>query len=308
MTQSITRIYLRALVLLLLCLALAGAGGYLLYADLAHTVDSSASILTEYRIVCLGLIGGAIVALTAVGIMTYLTISRAVRNDITSIGRMFYDIRHGGLRTGYPMDLEEFAGVFQYLRDSGRKLVEEKKKLKGLGLIDHLSQLSNRRHFEKRLKELFDLAKTHGPSSVLIIDIDHFKTVNDSHGHDTGDALIVGFAKALRAAVRESDFLARLGGDEFCVIYPYATLDKATAYAERLRKQLPRELALAHGVVHPLKWTGGLSAMVGTDTKFDEVLWRADKALMQAKEAGRNNTKVCPPEAGTERVRLRVLS
>jgi GGDEF domain-containing protein len=71
---------------------------------------------------------------------------------------------------------------------------------------------------------------------------------------------------------------------------------------ERLRKQLPRELALPKGVLHPLRWTGGISAMGDSDTHFDEVLWRADQALIRAKQSGRNNTQLeatgsHPPEA-----------
>jgi diguanylate cyclase (GGDEF)-like protein len=167
-----------------------------------------------------------------------------------------------------------------------------------MGLMDHLSQLGNRRHFETRLQELFDASKASGLSSVLMIDMDHFKAVNDKHGHDAGDALIVGFANALRKVVRQTDVLARLGGDEFCIIYSYAPLEKATVLAERLRKQLPREILLTKGVMHQLRWTGGLSAMSDKDTKPDDVLWRADQALLQAKEAGRNVTKVSDPVAG----------
>ena len=223
---------------------------------------------------------------------------KAVRHDIHSLIRMFRDLREGSVRVGYPMALKEFAEIFDYLRDRGQKLVEEKEKLKDMGLMDHLSQLGNRRHFEARLKELFDASKANGPSSVLIIDMDHFKLVNDKHGHDAGDALIVGFADALRKVVRQTDVLARLGGDEFCIIYTYASLDKAKALAERLRKQLPREIHLPKGVIHQLRWTGGLSAMHDKDSKPDDVLWRADQALLQAKEAGRNITKICDPVAG----------
>lgn len=305
MTRSIAQIHLRALVALLLCLAFAGFAVQLLLADLA--APGAASTITGYRIFCVGLVVFALAMLVAVNVSACVTTRRAVKNDVKSIARMFHDIRHGGLRADYPMELEEFAGVFHYLRDSGQKLVEEKKKLKGLGLIDHLSQLSNRRHFEMRLKELFELFKTHGPSSVLIMDLDYFKSVNDNYGHDMGDALIVGFAKALRNAVRQTDFLARLGGDEFCVIYPYSPLPKAGPFVERLRKQLPREIALPNGIMHSLKWTGGLSAIAVEDKKFDEVLWRADKALIQAKDAGRNNTKVLTPDGKTEKPRLRVL-
>jgi diguanylate cyclase (GGDEF)-like protein len=223
---------------------------------------------------------------------------KAVRHDIRSLIRMFRDLREGSVRVDYPMELREFSEIFNYLRDRGQKLVEEKEKLKGMGLMDHLSQLGNRRHFERRLKELFENSKANGPSSVLIIDMDHFKSVNDKHGHDAGDALIVGFAKALRKVVRQTDVLVRLGGDEFCIIYSYAPLAKATALVERLRRHLPREIPLTKGVMHQLRWTGGLSAMHDSDTKPDDVLWRADQALLQAKEAGRNTTKVYDPTAG----------
>ena len=239
-----------------------------------------------------------LLALTIILIVLYRLYRRtlkAVRHDIRSLIRMFRDLREASVRVDYPMALREFSEIFDYLRDRGQKLVEEKQKLKDMGLMDHLSQLGNRRHFEERLKELFESSKANGLSSVLIIDMDHFKAVNDNHGHDAGDALIVGFSNALRKAVRQTDVLARLGGDEFCIIYSYAPLAKASALVERLRKQMPREIPLTKGVMHRLRWTGGLSAMHDKDGKPDDVLWRADQALLQAKEAGRNMTKVFDP-------------
>jgi diguanylate cyclase (GGDEF)-like protein len=210
---------------------------------------------------------------------------------------MFKDVRDGSVRVDYPMKLKEFTEIFDYFRDRGQKLIEEQQKLKDMGLIDHLSKLGNRRHFENRLKELFESSKSNGPSSVLIIDVDHFKAVNDKHGHDAGDALIVGFASALRKVVRQTDVLSRLGGDEFCIIYTYAGMDRAAVFAERLRKQLPREISLTKGVIHHLRWTGGLSTMTDEDSKPDDVLWRADQALLRAKESGRNNTKLYDPKS-----------
>jgi len=233
---------------------------------------------------------------TLVGL--YLKTKNSVRDDIQSLIRLFRDLRDNTVRVEYPMALKEFSQIFDYLRDRGQKLHEERKKLTDMGLMDHLSQLSNRRHFEMRLKELFDTSKANGPSSVLIIDMDHFKAVNDKHGHDTGDALIVAFANALRKVVRQADVLARLGGDEFCIIYAYAPLVKARTLAERLRKQLPREMTLTKGVIHQLRWTGGLSVMHDKDTKPDDVLSRADQALYLAKEAGRNCTKIYDPVSG----------
>jgi diguanylate cyclase (GGDEF)-like protein len=230
-----------------------------------------------------------------------------VRHDVKSLIRLAKDARHGSLRVDYPVMLAEFTEAFEAAHKSGRRLVREKEALKDMGLVDHLSQLGNRRHFETRLKEVHEAVPTHGASSVLIIDMDKFKQVNDQHGHDAGDALIVAFAEALRRHVRQSDVLARLGGDEFCIIYPYTPLDKARALVERLRKQLPREVELTRGIRHPLRWTGGLSAMHDTDTMPEDVLWRADQALLKAKEAGRNLTLTFDPIDGPEEVR-RVMS
>ncbi len=257
-----------------------------------------AAILSGNRIFYFAFILLAFLVVAVALFRLYRQTAAAVRHDIRSLIRMFRDLREGGVRVDYPMALHEFAEIFDYLRDRGQRLVEEKQKLKDMGLMDHLSQLGNRRHFEARLQELFEASKANGPSSVLMIDMDHFKKVNDIHGHDAGDALIVGFANALRKVVRQNDVLVRLGGDEFCIIYTYASLENAKNFAERLRRQLPREIPLTKGVIHQLRWTGGLSTMYDKDTKPDDVLWRADQALLQAKEAGRNITKVYDPAAG----------
>ncbi|MBI3777864.1 MAG: GGDEF domain-containing protein [Gammaproteobacteria bacterium] len=261
--------------------------------------DIPPAIFAGNRIYYLGFILLILLVIVVVLFRLYRQTIKAIRHDIHSLIRMFRDLREGSVRVDYPMALREFSEIFDYLRDRGQKLVEEKQKLKDMGLMDHLSQLGNRRHFEERIKELFDASRANGPSSVLMIDMDHFKKVNDVHGHDAGDALIVGFANALRKVVRQTDVLVRLGGDEFCIIYAYAPIEKAKVLVDRLRRQLPREISLTKGVIHQLRWTGGLSAMHDKDTKPDDVLWRADQALLQAKEAGRNVTKVYDPAAGT---------
>ncbi|GAB4511858.1 MAG: hypothetical protein Tsb0026_15340 [Sulfuricaulis sp.] len=282
-----------------------GTGYWTLIYQPAETLPP---ILGGNRIYYLVTILVALVIITVALFRLYRRTTASVRHDIHSLIRMFRDLREGSVRVGYPMALREFSEIFDYLRDRGQKLMQEKEKLKDMGLMDHLSQLGNRRHFEARLKELFDASKANGPSSVLMIDMDHFKAVNDKHGHDAGDALIVGFADALRKVVRQTDVLVRLGGDEFCIIYSYAPLDKATALVERLRKQLPREIPLTKGVMHQLRWTGGLSAMHDKDTKPDDVLWRADQALLQAKEAGRNVTKVYDPATGAPEKKRVIVS
>jgi diguanylate cyclase (GGDEF)-like protein len=271
----------------------------------AETSSALLSGRAPYYLAAILVLAGAVLVVL---LRLYRQTVTAVRHDIKSLIRMFRDLREGSVRVGYPMALGEFAEIFDYLRDRGQKLVAEKEKMKNMGLLDHLSQLNNRRYFEERLKELFDASRANGPSSVLIMDMDHFKQVNDNHGHDAGDALIVGFANALRKVVRQTDVLARLGGDEFCIIYAFAPLDKAKVLVDRLRRQLPREIPLTKGVIHRLRWTGGLSAMHDNDTKPDDVLWRADQALLQAKEGGRNITKVYDPATGAPEKKRVIVS
>jgi diguanylate cyclase (GGDEF)-like protein len=232
----------------------------------------------------------AALSLIVMSYSLYRSTVNSIQHDLKSLANMIRDVRSGTVRKDYPMELEEFASALLYLKDSGKKLIEEKQKLREMGLLDHLSQLSNRRHFELSLKEAFETQKINGPSSLLILDIDRFKLVNDRFGHAAGDELIVKFANVLRRCVRQTDVLARLGGDEFCIIYTFTPLQKARVLSERLRKQLPREVRLSHGIVHSLRWSGGLSVMCGTDKIPDDVLVRADQALLRAKESGRNTT------------------
>jgi len=290
--RSLSQIFRRTLLGLLLGLALVGLGVAILVGNTGMTADPPGAPFSDSRLYGLVLVAaGFVVALVALA-LSYRETMRGVRADIQSIGRILHDARHDEVRESYPMKLEEFAGIFEYLRDSARKMAEERQRLKGLGYLDHLSGIPNRRYFEHRLNKLYKQRDSRGASSVLIIDIDHFKQVNDTNGHDAGDALIAEFARLLRAAVRQTDFLARLGGDEFCVIYPHTPLTHAYSFAERLRKQLPRDIALSNGVRHTLHWTGGISAMGDIDPNYDDVLRRADQALMRAKQAGRNNTQL----------------
>lgn len=283
------------------CLVLMTVSGYLWVRDAGIDMTAPAPIFY------LGVITVAGVLLVSVLFRVQRRAEALVRHDVKSLVRLAKDARRGSLRVDYPVALADLAEAFEAVHKSGRRLVREKEALKDMGLIDHLSQLGNRRHFEARQKEIHEAMPTHGASSVLIIDVDKFKQVNDQYGHDAGDALIVAFANALRANVRQTDVLARLGGDEFCIIYPYTPLDKARALVERLRKQLPRDVELTRGIRHTLRWTGGLSAMHDSDASPEDVLWRADQALLKAKEAGRNLTLSFDPVRGPEEVR-RVMS
>ncbi len=217
---------------------------------------------------------------------------KVIRGDIGSVARKFRDINDGEVRDDYPIRLLEFQRLSKYVSRSGGKLIKERRKLQDMGLTDHLSQLPNRRAFEAKLQQLWIQSRVSVPPSLLLLDLDHFKQVNDNFGHDAGDMLISMFARELRDCVRDSDFVARLGGDEFCIVFPYTKLEIAEDLAQRLRKNLPKILELRPGVDYLVSWTGGLSAMDNHDQDFGDIVKRADLALYAAKEAGRNQTQL----------------
>ncbi|WP_410497733.1 diguanylate cyclase [Chitinibacter sp. S2-10] len=153
---------------------------------------------------------------------------------------------------------------------------------------DPLTGLSNRRHMTAVLQEYLDVFLRYGsPLSVLIFDVDHFKTINDNFGHDAGDKVLVEIAAVCRRELRNTDVSLRFGGDEFVILMSHTTPDVAIKLAERLRSQI--EMAL-HELLVGLSVTisGGLSALAQSDTGTDDVLKRADAALYQAKRLGRN--------------------
>ncbi|OYY58371.1 MAG: GGDEF domain-containing protein, partial [Hydrogenophilales bacterium 28-61-11] len=153
-------------------------------------------------------------------------------------------------------------------------------------------QVHNRRSFDEKQKELFASMKEGWSHSLLIMDIDNFKQVNDTFGHEAGDQLIIKFGEALKATLRNSDFIARLGGDEFCVLFPFTPLERAQELAERLRAKMPENVELIKGVTQRLSWSGGLSEYSRDDKEENEALARADAALLEAKRGGRNVTRI----------------
>lgn len=231
-----------------------------------------------------------VVSLMVVALYVYL--SRLVKSDLMSFLRLFSDMRRHRLRRSYPVKLKEFEETSSIMYRLGKLMMGKQQQFADIASTDHLSQVHNRRSFEIKQQELFKTVLAGWSHSLLILDIDNFKEVNDIHGHEAGDALIVQFGKALKDHLRSSDFVARLGGDEFCVIFPNTPLRKAVELAERLRKNMPTTLELGPGIIHHLRWSGGLSEYNKDDKTDNAALSRADVALLDAKRAGRNRTQV----------------
>ncbi|MCM2307166.1 MAG: diguanylate cyclase [Sulfuritalea sp.] len=185
-----------------------------------------------------------------------------------------------------------------------RDVTEHKKaqqELERLSQIDALTGLSNRRHFMTLAEqELARALRYGGALSVFMMDIDHFKAVNDTYGHQTGDLVLQKLGSLCREALREFDSVGRIGGEEFAVILPQTDGPRALEVAERLRQAVARtEIALERGL--PLQFTlsiGVTTLAGGGGANIDTLLGQADSALYEAKRSGRN--RVCVYGAALE--------
>jgi diguanylate cyclase (GGDEF)-like protein len=163
--------------------------------------------------------------------------------------------------------------------------------------VDVLTGSGNRRAGEARLSEEFALAsRLQLPLSVCLIDVDHFKDVNDSYGHPHGDEVLRRVARLIGEALRASDYVARFGGEEFLVVLPGAEPPTARAVAERIRTHV----ADAHWERPPvLTISAGVASRSSTTTSPEHLLQQADKALYRAKAGGRNRVESGAAPAGT---------
>lgn len=156
-------------------------------------------------------------------------------------------------------------------------------------LCDQMTKLGNRAAFELAIKRHLGLSKRHGqPVSLLMLDVDHFKSINDRYGHPAGDACLVNIAKALKSTLRETDELFRYGGEEFAVLLANTKRDQALLVAERLRAAVAEVTVNAYQC-EPFTATisAGLATLKADDDR-DSFIARADKALYSAKGLGRN--------------------
>ena len=163
-----------------------------------------------------------------------------------------------------------------------------------LSIIDSLTGLYNRRYMVSQLKQLLNRsAQDDSPVSIVALDIDHFKAVNDTHGHGVGDKVIQEFAERLQEQVRPMDIVCRHGGEEFLVIMPDTTGDMACTAAERMRRSIAGEPFSIESPMISLDITvsAGVATEEGHGQSFEALLKRADDALYRAKKFGRNRVE-----------------
>jgi diguanylate cyclase len=166
-------------------------------------------------------------------------------------------------------------------------------KLSRMARTDYLTGLANRANFDAHANDLLLMANLNGCGCVLaLIDLDGFKSVNDTHGHGVGDLLLKNVAVRIKSTLCEAHLSARLGGDEFAVAFDLGTnLDDAIAIGNRIVASLEQPFQV-NGIRLQISASVGMTASVNAGDTFSAIIERADKALYQAKNAGRNQTQV----------------
>jgi len=171
--------------------------------------------------------------------------------------------------------------------------ITEKKQLEGelqrLATTDVLTQSSNRRHFFECANQAFTAAREDGtPLSFLLLDIDDFKLINDTYGHQQGDEVLQHIADSGKAVLRRGDVFGRIGGEEFAAVFPGCEAEVAEQIAERLQREIQR-LSFSHGQERfGVTISQGLTSLHDDDLSLDSLFARADAAMYQAKRLGKN--------------------
>jgi len=185
-----------------------------------------------------------------------------------------------------PIEKVELAARVEILLRARRLSLETQR----MAITDPLTGVHNRRHFFVLAeREMAKIRRTGLTPSVIMLDIDRFKTINDTYGHLVGDQVLVNVAKRCRAMIRESDIFGRYGGEEFIIFLPETALPDAIRVADRMRKEVARSpIVTDTGEEIQVTISMGVSSAEGADTELEALIDSADRALYVAKCAGRN--------------------
>ena len=200
-------------------------------------------------------------------------------------------IEHHYLSIKAPITLNNKRALIGFSSDVS-EIYNMKEEFKRLANTDYLTNLYNRRYFMQQGEQEYSRSKRHNkPFSIISVDIDHFKAINDNFGHPAGDHVLKKVSKKLQQSIRSEDVLARMGGEEFTIILPETTQLSAQALAERTRETLQSLfICYQNDIEINVTISLGVTTLTAQDINFDSVLVRVDEALYKAKENGRNQT------------------
>ncbi|WP_299410595.1 GGDEF domain-containing protein [uncultured Roseobacter sp.] len=197
------------------------------------------------------------------------------------------------------VEAEKRDKLFHELESTRLELQSQKEKLEQLSLTDALTGVANRRAFDAAARRIFAEAdRSEAAVTILMMDIDNFKSINDAHGHKVGDEALLTLSDVLKATCRAVDTIARVGGDEFVCILPNSSLEDAKLVCKRIH------MALADRVTGVCRFTVSIGASCRPATSsrhFADMLKLADMALYEAKKAGRNQTRIQEPKPSAMR-------
>ncbi len=190
--------------------------------------------------------------------------------------------------------------IIQLQEEMARELAVAKRKVEVMAMTDCLTKIPNRRYAFARLSEEWSVWRRTGRClTLMLLDLDHFKEINDTFGHQVGDEVLIHTAKIIRSMLRSTDVVCRLGGEEFVVIAPNTDITVAKTLSERLRSDVERHQIRTVKLTRPV--TVSIGVAVSTDRPINEsdLLHRADQALYRAKHAGRNTVRFYSPQRAT---------
>lgn len=202
----------------------------------------------------------------------------------------------GKLNLTYEQLVLQYQTAKEAAETMARELQEANRKLRKLATTDGLTGLYNHRAFQDILHRRVSEANRHGRSlAMMMLDLDHFKSVNDKHGHPVGDAVLKAVSTKVTGLLRNEDIIARYGGEEFAVILPETTIKGAIQFAERIRMGIAELVVKINSVSLNVTVSVGISANYPDQGDCDKsaLIEAADKALYMAKNAGRNVVRVC---------------
>ncbi|HNQ77088.1 MAG TPA: diguanylate cyclase [Acidobacteriota bacterium] len=187
----------------------------------------------------------------------------------------------------HPGELVARANVHLKIKHLQDELRQKNALLVELSTTDSLTKIYNRRHFLELARKEFERSSRMGLQlTMLILDVDHFKTINDTYGHQAGDEVLLAVCKVVDNSLRDYDIFGRYGGDEFTIIFPQTELIQSMKVAERLEKSV-QELKMECVNNHKLSLSGGLAAKTANHKDLESLIKDADEALYRAKQTGR---------------------
>ncbi|XQW83428.1 GGDEF domain-containing protein [Thalassotalea piscium] len=172
------------------------------------------------------------------------------------------------------------------------ELAEKAEELHQLSITDSLTHIYNRRYFFSVCDDIILIAEREKQKiSLLMIDVDHFKGVNDSYGHQAGDFVLINLVKNIQHLMRKSDVFARVGGEEFAILLNNTSLDKATVVAEKIRAMVENSVFMYNSVAIKITLSIGISELNQENNSIEQLFKKADNQLYGAKHNGRNRVK-----------------